>query len=89
MGPKLFAYVDRKGRPVTVVILQLLFGCLAFLNLDQSGGGNIFNWLLALSGLSSFFIFGSIAIAHIRFRSAWFVPPLPLPSLLITPTNIT
>ncbi|KAN0099782.1 Amino acid permease/ SLC12A domain containing protein [Hyaloscypha variabilis] len=71
MGPKLFAYVDRKGRPVTVVILQLLFGCLAFLNLDQSGGGNIFNWLLALSGLSSFFIFGSIAIAHIRFRSAW------------------
>ena len=28
-------------------------------------------WLLALSGLSSFFIFGSIAIAHIRFRKAW------------------
>jgi amino acid transporter len=71
MGPKLFAYVDRKGRPLVVTLLQLLFGCLAFLNLDTSGGGNIFNWLLALSGLSSFFIFGSIAIAHIRFRSAW------------------
>jgi len=39
--------------------------------LDTKGGGNIFNWLLSLSGLSSFFIFGSIAIAHIRFRSAW------------------
>jgi len=71
MGPKLFAYVDRKGRPVTVVLLQLLFGCLAFINLDTNGGGVIFNWLLALSGLSSFFIFGSIAISHIRFRSAW------------------
>jgi len=71
MGPKLFAYVDRKGRPLVVTLLQLLFGCLAFINLDQSGGGNIFNWLLALSGLSSFFIFGSIAVAHIRFRSAW------------------
>lgn len=71
MGPKLFAYVDKKGRPLVVTLLQLLFGCLAFINLDTSGGGNIFNWLLALSGLSSFFIFGSIAVAHIRFRSAW------------------
>jgi len=71
MGPKLFAYVDKKGRPLVVTILQLLFGCLAFINLDKDGGGNIFNWLLALSGLSSFFIFGSIALSHIRFRAAW------------------
>jgi len=71
MGPNLFAYVDKKGRPLVVTLLQLLFGCLAFINLATSGGGNIFNWLLALSGLSSFFLFGSIAVAHIRFRSAW------------------
>lgn len=71
MGPKSFAYVDKKGRPLTVTLLQLLFGCLAFLNLDTTGGGNVFNWLLALSGLSAFFIFGSIAVAHIRFRQAW------------------
>ncbi|RDI77944.1 hypothetical protein Vi05172_g12071 [Venturia inaequalis] len=70
MGPKIFAYVDKKGRPLVVTLLQLLFGCLAFVNLAPSGG-NIFNWLLALSGLSSFFIFGSIAVAHIRFRLAW------------------
>ena len=76
MGPKIFAYIDKKGRPLTVVGLQLLFGCLAFINLDTTGGGNIFNWLLALSGLSSFFIFGSIAVAHIRFRSAWYDGPL-------------
>jgi yeast amino acid transporter len=70
MGPKLFAYVDKKGRPVTVVILQLLFGCLAFINLAPDGGV-IFNWLLSLSGLSILFIYGSIALAHIRFRRAW------------------
>lgn len=70
MGPKLFAYVDKQGRPLVVTGLQLLFGCLAFINLAPNGGV-IFNWLLALSGLSSFFIFGSIAVAHIRFRSAW------------------
>ena len=70
MGPKMFAYIDRKGRPIVVTVLQLLFGCLAFLNLDPNGG-TIFNWLLSLSGLSSFFIYGSVAVAHIRFRMAW------------------
>jgi amino acid transporter len=70
MGPKLFAYVDKKGRPVTVVLLQLLFGCLAFINLAPDGGV-IFTWLLSLSGLSILFIYGSIAMAHIRFRQAW------------------
>ncbi len=70
MGPKFLAYVDKKGRPVSVVILQLLFGCLAFINLAKDGG-TIFSWLLSLSGLSILFIYGSIALAHIRFRAAW------------------
>jgi yeast amino acid transporter len=70
MGPKIFAYVDKKGRPVTVVIVQLLFGCLAFINLAKNGG-DIFNWLLSLSGLSILFIYGATAFAHIRFRAAW------------------
>lgn len=70
MGPKIFAYVDKKGRPLVVTALQLAFGCLAFINLAPNGGV-IFNWLLALSGLSAFFIYGSICIAHIRFRMAW------------------
>lgn len=70
MAPKFFGYIDKKGRPLVVVLLQLLFGTLAFINLAPNGGV-IFNWLLALSGLTSFFIFGSVAIAHIRFRMAW------------------
>lgn len=70
MAPKLFAYVDKKGRPTVVVILQLLFGCLAYINLAHDGG-TIFNWLLALSGITVLFVFGSIALSHIRFRKAW------------------
>lgn len=70
MAPKFLAYIDKKGRPVPVVILQLLFGCLAFINLAENGG-KIFNWLLSLSGLSILFIYGGIAVAHIRFRAAW------------------
>jgi amino acid transporter len=70
MGPKAFGYIDKKGRPVVTIILQLLFGCLAFINLADNGGV-IFNWLLSLSGLSILFIYGSVALAHIRFRHAW------------------
>jgi len=70
MAPKFLAYIDPRGRPLAVVILQVLFGCLAFINL-AANGGTIFNWLLSLSGLSILFVYGSIALAHIRFRAAW------------------
>lgn len=70
MGPKIAAYVDRKGRPLVVVGLQLIFGLLAYINLAKNGG-TIFNWLLSLSGITVLFVFGSIGISHIRFRMAW------------------
>ncbi|KAK7182871.1 hypothetical protein DPSP01_014393 [Paraphaeosphaeria sporulosa] len=70
MGPKFTAYVDKKGRPLVVVVIQLLFGLLAYINLAPNGG-DIFTWLLSLSGITVLFVFGSIAIAHIRFRKAW------------------
>lgn len=70
MAPTFLAKIDKKGRPIYVIILQLLFGCLAFINLADNGT-TIFNWLLSLSGLSILFIYMGIGIAHIRFRMAW------------------
>ncbi|KAK7893966.1 hypothetical protein LTR67_006667 [Exophiala xenobiotica] len=70
MGPKWLAYIDKKGRPVWPVIIQMAFGLLAFIN-EATTGPTVFNWLLALTGLSSFFVWGSICFSHIRFRNAW------------------
>ncbi|KAH8691405.1 putative general amino-acid permease GAP1 [Talaromyces proteolyticus] len=70
MAPSFMAYVDKAGRPLYCVLLQIAFGFLAFIN-EASTGGQIFTWLLALSGISNFFIWGSICLAHIRFRAAW------------------
>ncbi|EXJ96434.1 hypothetical protein A1O1_01560 [Capronia coronata CBS 617.96] len=70
MGPKLLAWVDKKGRPVWPVIIQMTFGLLAFIN-EAETGSTVFNWLLSLTGLSSFFVWGSICLSHIRFRHAW------------------
>jgi amino acid transporter len=70
MGPKFLAYVDSKGRPIWGVAIQLLFGLLAFIG-ESGNATTVFNWLLALSGLSYFFVWGMICVAHIRFRHAW------------------
>jgi len=43
---------------------------LAFVN-EAKNGSVVFDWLLALSGVANFFVYGSICVAHIRFRSAW------------------
>jgi len=70
MGPKFLAYVDSHGRPIWGVVIQLLFGLLAFIG-ESNRQGVVFNWLLALSGLSFFFIWAAICLTHIRFRHAW------------------
>jgi amino acid transporter len=69
-APKFFSYIDRSGRPLYSVLAILAFGPLAYINLDADGP-TVFNWLLALSGLAALFTWGSICLAHIRFRTAW------------------
>ena len=70
MAPRILAYIDRKGRPLAGIAVSSVLGLLAFM----AGSGrqtDAFNWLLAVSGLSSIFTWGSICLAHIRFRKGW------------------
>lgn len=69
-APKLFTYIDRSGRPLPSVLAIIAFGPLAYVNL-AAAGPDVFAWLLALSGLAAVFTWGSICLAHIRFRNAW------------------
>ncbi|KAM7201193.1 putative amino-acid permease inda1 [Naviculisporaceae sp. PSN 640] len=69
-APKIFSYVDKSGRPLFSVGIIIAFGLLAYVNLDADGP-TVFDWLLALSGLAALFTWGSICLAHIRFRAAW------------------
>lgn len=55
---------------MAALTLALLFGGLAYISLASSGEA-VFNWLLAISGLSQFFTWGSICLCHIRFRTGW------------------
>ncbi len=56
-APKILAYIDRKGRPLSAVAISMFLGFIAYINCAKVGP-EVFNWLLALSGLSSFFHLG-------------------------------
>ncbi|CAF1097540.1 unnamed protein product [Adineta steineri] len=69
-APKIFSYIDRKGRPISAVVLSMLLGLIAYINCTKTGT-QVFSWLLSLGGLSTFFTWGSICACHIMFRLAW------------------
>lgn len=69
-APKIFTYIDKSGRPLFSVIIIILFGLVAFVSLSTSGP-EVCTWLQALSGLAALFTWGSVCLAHIRFRHAW------------------
>ncbi|KAH7139622.1 amino acid permease/ SLC12A domain-containing protein [Dactylonectria estremocensis] len=70
LAPKIFAYIDRRGRPLVAILFACVVGLLAFLA-DTDIHDELFSWLLALSGLSTLFTWASICLCHIRFRTAW------------------
>lgn len=69
-APKILAYIDRRGRPLMAILLAGIFGLLSYLA-DLDAQSDVLDWLLAISGLSSIFTWGSICLCHIRFRRAW------------------
>lgn len=69
-APAIFAYIDRQGRPMVGIALSAAFGLLGYLAASDKQG-EAFTWMLAISGLSSIFTWGSICLAHIRFRQGW------------------
>ncbi|CAJ2513348.1 Uu.00g014670.m01.CDS01 [Anthostomella pinea] len=69
-APRILSYVDRRGRPLVAILLASSVGLLSYLA-DLKEQGEVLDWLVAISGLSSVFTWGSICLAHIRFRQAW------------------
>lgn len=69
-APRIFAFVDKAGRPLYSTLFVLAFGLISYVNLADVGSA-VFDWLLALSGLATLFTWLSICVTHIRFRRAW------------------
>ena len=69
-APRVLAYVDRRGRPLVAILAVSAVGLLAYLA-DVRAQDRVFEWLLAISGLSTLFTWASTCLAHIRLRRAW------------------
>ena len=71
-APKILGYIDNAGRPLVAIVFASLIGLLCFISAAGSSvRQQAFNWMLAISGLSSIITWASICACHIRFRSAW------------------
>ncbi|KAG5420308.1 hypothetical protein I9W82_002189 [Candida metapsilosis] len=69
LAPKIYTYVDRKGRPLAGIATSAFVGLLSFISAYKKQA-DVFDWLVSLSGLSTLFTWGSINGAFIRYRMA-------------------
>ncbi|KAK6603080.1 amino acid permease [Botrytis cinerea] len=69
-APRFLRFTDQRGVPIYAIIFTNLFGALSMMNVS-SGAGAAYNYIVNLSGVSTFLVWGSISFIHIRFRSAW------------------
>lgn len=65
--PHFVSYIDRQGRPLVAVCITMTFALLCFL-VASSQYSEVFDWMLAFSGLAQIFTWGSVCLAHVRYR---------------------
>ncbi|KAF1844746.1 uncharacterized protein K460DRAFT_365705 [Cucurbitaria berberidis CBS 394.84] len=70
MAPRFLGKTNGRGVPVYAIIFTNLFGVLSMMNVS-TGGGKAYSYIINLSGVSIFIVWGAISFTHIRFRKAW------------------
>ncbi|KAI1810601.1 amino acid permease-like protein [Poronia punctata] len=71
-APRFLGWTDRRGVPIPAIVFSNAFGALSLLNIS-AGASNAYSYIVNLSGVSTFLVWGSISFIHIRFRQAWAV----------------
>ena len=69
-APRFLGYTNGRGVPVSAIVFTNLFGALSMMNVS-TGAGAAYTYIVNLSGVSTFLVWGSISFIHLRFRSAW------------------
>jgi amino acid transporter len=69
-APHFLAYIDRRGRPLCAIFVAAIVGLLGFMAASTKKADAL-AWMIAICGLSSILTWGSICLAHIRFRHGW------------------
>lgn len=68
-APRFLRAVNKHGVPYASVILMNLFGFLSMMNVS-TGAANAYGYIVNLSGVAVFVVWGSVCFYQIRFRQA-------------------
>lgn len=69
-APRFLGYVNGMGVPVWAILLTNAVGALSMMNVS-TGAAKAYGYIVNLSGVSTFLVWGSISFIHIRFRRSW------------------
>lgn len=69
-APGFLGWTDKRGVPVPAIVFTNLFGAISMMNVS-TGAAEAYNYIVNLSGVSTFLVWASINWTHIRFRQAW------------------
>ena len=79
-APSIFAKTTQNGVPVNAIVFTNLFGLISLLNISENAG-NVFNYLLSISGSAAFIAWAFIGLTHLRFRQAMKAQEMPVSGL--------
>ncbi|KAF4552525.1 Amino acid permease-like protein 25 [Elsinoe fawcettii] len=68
-APAWFKLTTKSGVPWVAVLFTAAFGLLGFMN-ESASGGEVFSWLLSITGVAGFISWTCIGISHIAFMRA-------------------
>lgn len=78
-APKVLMRCNRKGIPYVAVLVTFLIGCLAFLNLDNSGA-TVFTWFTTITTVGGFVSWIVVLTTHIVRSPHPLFSPQTIPS---------
>lgn len=79
-APAILAWTSKNGVPVPAIVFTNLIGLLSLLNISENAG-NVFTYLLDISGAAAFIAWAFIGLTHLKMRSAMKAQNMPLSAL--------
>ena len=79
-APAFLAKTTAGGVPVNAILFTNLFGLISLLNISTDAG-EVFNYLLDISGAAAFIAWAFIGLTHVRMRKAMQVQGMAVSSL--------
>ncbi|EPE09347.1 amino acid permease [Ophiostoma piceae UAMH 11346] len=76
-APAFLGKTTKGGVPIYAVIVTNLFGLISLLNISENAG-NVFTYLLDISGAAAFVAWAFIGLTHLRFRQAMIAQGVPV-----------